>query len=1356
MRKMRAFVCLSVILIALMMVTIALAAASSHPRSAGNLKSIHTTLQLAAPHAATPDHELASPLGDSGGWDNNSVCCASVLMDGGQYKLWYTGWDANNIAQLGLATSSDGINWTKSASNPLFPGSEAYILKVSSSDYRMWYSDSNNGDIRYATSYDGMSWALYPSAVFTPTHQAGDWDKDFVFDPSVLISGTTFLMYYEGGDNSANRVQIGLATSLDGIHWTRLQADPVLTYGDPGEWDEMWVLDPMVLPDGAGYQMWYRGRHYSGGQALGYATSPDGVNWTKYGGNPVFQGTPGTWDESGVSQAFVYDAGKSYQMWYFSASMIGYATSPDGVSWTPYGDPVLLPSPHVHIDVQYHHDWISVDTTPYASVAITVSDAGGGIKATFAGQADVNGFLEVGHEYPDIQTGDRVQAAVEDVIGEVNPVGEIVGLVDADHDTVSGNIFAPWFETVKVACVVWQMPGQPSVEVPSVPGDGGSYTCDFSGIYDLQPGLMMFVMYYEPDGDRVIGAYDVPWMVVDYGQDFAWVNYPHGHTFWITVTEDTGEVIATTQGQTVPDQGRGRGMDGFTTNSYSWVPSQPDIQPGNRVYFKSDDGFYDELRVGDIQGVLSVETDSVGGPIYAAWETQTLQVECQPWGAPGGAPFKNSTAEPDGSAPFFCQWDPLTEWDILPGQPVGVNYHAPDDYDLIQTVFKQPAPELNLNVWMPSGGQVAPDGPVIFNIDVGNNGDLIADTYRVTDTLPLNATYLADTSGAPVESGPGWVAWTLSGLEPGQWQSFQLVLLNQEQAGSTLTNTLDVYHPYDTYLDNNHAETSFKVVEGQPDLWVSKFPSPYDPTPGQTFRYHIQYGNNGPVGSGSAVLIETLPEHTSLVEWRSDDSSYNLWHQVSYSNEVLILETPSIPGWWNNNITLILRVDEDAPYDEVLVNTVEIYTDDDSDPSNNWFQNSDAKIGPPRWDAGIQKSFKWGILVPGGTFADNLYYYNNGNMAVQAVITETLPEGTSYVGAWSSMDDSPFPPTYVDDQIAVWEGISMEPGEQFVVNVQLNIDGDVSPGTVLTNCVEIGVDGPDNYTADNFSCYADTVRQPGVNLRLRKNYRWNGSNQLEYDLQIENIGTVPLSNVWMTDTYPLSTTWNGEWWVNSKMTWITVTHQADERQLIFWIQDLWPGSVNDVGYRIDLNGDVSGVGGLQYTNYAQAPWPEDVFPDDNYAQTTATGGVDVYIGMKVTGGELRAGELVTFTVFLGNGSAWDAQQVVITDTLPEGMTFVSATKPGDPATPWMPQILPGNRLVWDYGEMWRYENTSFDVVVRINDTLRGSQVLTNTIEAYPVGAGDVDLFPDNNSYVFSMTITGPTFLNCYLPLLNKP
>jgi predicted GH43/DUF377 family glycosyl hydrolase len=201
-------------------------------------------------------------------------------------------------------------------------------------------------------------WNRNPSNPVLDVGLPGSWDDDRVFDPNVVFDGAIYRMWFSGYDGS--RYRIGYATSPDGITWTKHPGNPVLDLGSPGSWDDYNTHANSVIFDGVTYHMWYSGQPDGTKGRIGYATSPDGISWTKYAGNLclgtsgngcVFDtGTSGAWDDTYVySPDVVYD-GITYHMWYtgceFDVYKIGYATSPDGITWTRNpSNPVLDKGP---------------------------------------------------------------------------------------------------------------------------------------------------------------------------------------------------------------------------------------------------------------------------------------------------------------------------------------------------------------------------------------------------------------------------------------------------------------------------------------------------------------------------------------------------------------------------------------------------------------------------------------------------------------------------------------------------------------------------------------------------------------------------------------------------------------------------------------------------------------------------------------------------------------------------------------------------------------------------------------------------------------------------------------------------
>ena len=183
----------------------------------------------------------------------------------------------------------------------------------------------------------------------------GLYDTNRADNPSVLREGENYKMWYRGNDGSINRLLY--ATSPDGIDWTK--HGPVLNRGSPGELDDGYIFLPKVIRDGELYKMWYAGNDGSTDRIF-FASSEDGTNWTKYG--MVMEGTPGQQDQNGVRPStIIKDTDGTYKMWYQGIDAnwrIFYADSTDGINWNKQGVVLNLGSPGAYDD--FHIDAAAV------------------------------------------------------------------------------------------------------------------------------------------------------------------------------------------------------------------------------------------------------------------------------------------------------------------------------------------------------------------------------------------------------------------------------------------------------------------------------------------------------------------------------------------------------------------------------------------------------------------------------------------------------------------------------------------------------------------------------------------------------------------------------------------------------------------------------------------------------------------------------------------------------------------------------------------------------------------------------------------------------------------------------------
>jgi len=285
-------------------------------------------------------------VGLDGKWDDLAVREPEVIFDGTTYHCWYSGQKRTRTGgQIGYANSPDGITWTKHPDPVMGVGPSGHfddgavlgpcVIKVGDT-LKMWYQgwggDYYENRIGYATSLDGIKWDKYSANPVLDTRGSGKWHSYGVFFPCVIFDGVTYHIWY-GGTAPGKPFEIGYATSADGITWTEHPDNPVLHAGRAGSWEEG-VNCPYVLFDGSTFHMWYRGANANYTSRIGYANSPDGVNWTKADDvNPVLDLVPDTWERDGVELgSILFDQTDStYKMWYSGLQgdiwRIGFASS---------------------------------------------------------------------------------------------------------------------------------------------------------------------------------------------------------------------------------------------------------------------------------------------------------------------------------------------------------------------------------------------------------------------------------------------------------------------------------------------------------------------------------------------------------------------------------------------------------------------------------------------------------------------------------------------------------------------------------------------------------------------------------------------------------------------------------------------------------------------------------------------------------------------------------------------------------------------------------------------------------------------------------------------------------------------
>lgn len=318
--------------------------------AASALLSCFTALALAEPPAKLKpwlesqqwERDTDGPvlsLGETGTFDDTHIFAPAVIRQDNRYLLFYCGstgnaWDLaprdqrirdERVFQMGLATSGDGKNFTRSEQNPVFAIAEENrsiltpcILRDSdgtphreNGKLRMWYASTVfRGDrkhtIHEATSTDGITWDEPSPPLINDA-----------YCPSVIKTSDGYQMWYT--DVTKYPWLIRYATSSNGRDWTVGEA---VNMKLDQEWEHDILVYPTIIKVGDVYCMWY-GSYTDKTHdwtAIGFAVSEDGIHWHKHPQNPVLRSdTSRPWESHYVtSESVMQLPDGSFRIWYAS------------------------------------------------------------------------------------------------------------------------------------------------------------------------------------------------------------------------------------------------------------------------------------------------------------------------------------------------------------------------------------------------------------------------------------------------------------------------------------------------------------------------------------------------------------------------------------------------------------------------------------------------------------------------------------------------------------------------------------------------------------------------------------------------------------------------------------------------------------------------------------------------------------------------------------------------------------------------------------------------------------------------------------------------------------------------------
>ena len=218
-------------------------------------------------------------VGLPGTFDENGIAAVSVVRSGSGWRMYFVGFELGTRIRYrlltGLAESEDGATFRRVKRTPVLERSDAELyfrcgnhVVVEGRTHRMWYVAGSawtevNGKpmpvytVKYLESGDGLNWPDEGVSCI----ELSDGDEHGFGRPWVVRSSSGYEMFLSVRRRSMGAYRLGYATSPDGLTWTRRDGELGLDVSNEG-FDSQAIMYSAVIQTPAGRFLFYNGNDF--------------------------------------------------------------------------------------------------------------------------------------------------------------------------------------------------------------------------------------------------------------------------------------------------------------------------------------------------------------------------------------------------------------------------------------------------------------------------------------------------------------------------------------------------------------------------------------------------------------------------------------------------------------------------------------------------------------------------------------------------------------------------------------------------------------------------------------------------------------------------------------------------------------------------------------------------------------------------------------------------------------------------------------------------------------------------------------------------------------------------------------
>ena len=584
------------------------------------------------------------------------------------------------------------------------------------------------------------------------------------------------------------------------------------------------------------------------------------------------------------------------------------------------------------------------------------------------------------------------------------------------------------------------------------------------------------------------------------------------------------------------------------------------------------------------------------------------------------------------------------------------------------TIIAHPAVSVTKNDGVASLGAGAASSYVVT---VVNSGDIGATNVLINDSLPDGFVFTGCANGsgsfeAACTINGAVVSTTVSVLAGGASATLTISGTVVTPAPAGLNSIVNTVHVVDdgvngadlTPGDNTASDTT--AVDAAPDLAISKETPVSTVQPGGTISYRVTVTNTGTRDATGVIVEDPLPTGATAV-CGSETPVAATCDVTGYTWTVALL-----PVGASMRFDFAVSVEDPMPAGSHVVTNTATVTDDgvngpDPTPENN---EATVDVGLVGYfvDLAITKTDGVTAAAPGSTLTYAISLANDGNIeASGVVVTDLIPPGSTFAAA----PDTGHGIGVFDQGSVTWNVGALAGGDTTVaLRLLVTVDGPAAAGSEqllnVIGVVDDGFNGADAAPANNTASDRDDLTA-APDLRVTQS---DGvavaapGTILTYSIVVTNAGPQDASGVTIDDTIPPGSTFTSADDPGSAGTFAA-------GHVVWNIGNLLAGGTRTVSLSVRVASPAI-AGRDELVNSAVVDDDGmsgiDATPADNTAIDTDTLGAapDLVVTMTDEVLVVRAGDIVTYAIVVGNAGTQDATGVVLTDTIPDGTLLLAA------------------------------------------------------------------------------------------------